>query len=507
MVDIAASLSLTPNSLPLDPAAALGAETADIQAFGDILAGQIAGPPTSDPAASPIDLQLPKLPLPAGNRQPGGKILPGAVPDLPEAAAAPVAVIASGKPVLTTLAARLAAPSQVDTEAVPTQAKPGESPVANPVHALLKMVTTGARAARQSADEAPSTRIAQDAAPEADDTEEASLAVTLATGVPVLAMTVVPMSPLALPDGETASSPAQAAPAQTFAAPEAAPRKKHQPNESAANPSVAPQVVAGAKAETPIVPVLTVAAVPAEAAKAAAPAVTLASAQILPAGAVTTARIKVATREPSEGQTLAADRIAASLTPAADRAPIVDRVMPAATPTVTDGQPSLTAAPAVPVTTAPTVEMPRHDFAALVERLVEARNAAAPASTHASINHAEFGQVSLHFQQDGNDLKVGMSSADPGFAAAVQAAMPTERQNTNADTQQRGQGNQPSGQSQNQSASTSSNSNHETAGQRGTETGEQGNRQGRNSRGGNNNSNPSQRWTGEQPQSRGGIFA
>jgi hypothetical protein len=192
--------------------------------------------------------------------------------------------------------------------------------------------------------------------------------------------------------------------------------------------------------------------------------------------------------------------------------------MPAAMPLVTDGQQSATAAQATPaaaagsaapVATAPTVEMPRHDFAALVERLVEARNAAAPASTHASINHAEFGQVSLHFQQDGNDLKVGMTSADPGFAAAVQAAMPAERQNMNADTQQRGQGNQSSGQSQNQSASTSSNSNHEAAGQRGTDTaGENGGRgQGRNSRGGSNNSNPSQRWTGEQPQSRGGIFA
>jgi hypothetical protein len=150
--------------------------------------------------------------------------------------------------------------------------------------------------------------------------------------------------------------------------------------------------------------------------------------------------------------------------------------------------------------------MPRQDFAALVERLVEARNAAAPASTHASITHAEFGQVSLHFQQDGNDLKVGMSSADPGFAAAVQAAMPAERQNTNTDTQQRGQS---SNQSQSQSASTSSNSNHEASGQRGTDTADQqgGRGQGRNSRGGTNNSNPSQRWTGEQPQSRGGIFA
>ncbi len=75
-----------------------------------------------------------------------------------------------------------------------------------------------------------------------------------------------------------------------------------------------------------------------------------------------------------------------------------------------------------------------------------------------------------------------MSSADPAFAVAVQAAMPAERQNLNADTQQRGQSqNQNQSQSnQSQSAGNSSNSNHETAGHRGTDTADQqGNRQGR----------------------------
>lgn len=72
---------------------------------------------------------------------------------------------------------------------------------------------------------------------------------------------------------------------------------------------------------------------------------------------------------------------------------------------------------------APRAEQPL-DFAALVDRLVQAREAAAPQTTHAAVTHAEFGQVALQFRQDTDGLTVTMASADPAFARAAQAAIP-----------------------------------------------------------------------------------
>ena len=62
------------------------------------------------------------------------------------------------------------------------------------------------------------------------------------------------------------------------------------------------------------------------------------------------------------------------------------------------------------------------DFAAIVDRLVEAREAAAPQAVKATLAHSEFGQVSLRFDQNANGLTVSMKSSDPDFAPAVQAA-------------------------------------------------------------------------------------
>jgi hypothetical protein len=77
----------------------------------------------------------------------------------------------------------------------------------------------------------------------------------------------------------------------------------------------------------------------------------------------------------------------------------------------------------VTIAVAPRPEAPQ-DFAALVDRLVQAREAAAPPQVSAAIAHADFGQISLHFRHDDGGLTVGMTSADPGFAAAAQAAIP-----------------------------------------------------------------------------------
>jgi hypothetical protein len=84
--------------------------------------------------------------------------------------------------------------------------------------------------------------------------------------------------------------------------------------------------------------------------------------------------------------------------------------------------------PANPTTSATSPgATPPQDFAALVDRLLEAR-ASAQASTPpqnitATVTHADFGKVSLNFQQDPAGLSVNMTSADPGFARAAQSAI------------------------------------------------------------------------------------
>lgn len=77
--------------------------------------------------------------------------------------------------------------------------------------------------------------------------------------------------------------------------------------------------------------------------------------------------------------------------------------------------------PVAPGGSADATSSPR-DFATLVDRLVEARQAATPMNVTAALAHADFGKVTMHFSKDGDGLAVAMASADPGFAPAVQAA-------------------------------------------------------------------------------------
>ena len=71
-----------------------------------------------------------------------------------------------------------------------------------------------------------------------------------------------------------------------------------------------------------------------------------------------------------------------------------------------------------------------HDFSALVDRLVEARDTALagqPVQTVQTVlSSHEFGPVSLRFDLGGDGLSVSMSSADPAFNRAVLAAAPLE---------------------------------------------------------------------------------
>jgi hypothetical protein len=133
--------------------------------------------------------------------------------------------------------------------------------------------------------------------------------------------------------------------------------------------------------------------------------------------------------------------------------PIAAELQPALA--LRDAQPSPqvnTAAPSAPV-----AAQGGHDFAALVDRLVEARDAAMPQSIRAAIHHAEFGQVALNFNADDARLTVSMTSADPEFAPAVQAAAAMQA-NTQANSQSdngSGSQRQDSQQNQQQSASAS----------------------------------------------------
>lgn len=82
---------------------------------------------------------------------------------------------------------------------------------------------------------------------------------------------------------------------------------------------------------------------------------------------------------------------------------------------------TVAAAPAA-TGSAPTSAPAPQDFATLVDRLVEAREAASPHLVRSAVSHAEFGQVSLQFRIGEGSLAVTMASADPDFAPAVQAA-------------------------------------------------------------------------------------
>jgi len=119
----------------------------------------------------------------------------------------------------------------------------------------------------------------------------------------------------------------------------------------------------------------------------------------------------------------------------------------AALPAATD----VAAGPAAPApastTSAPPV--PGHSFAAVVDRLMAAREAAradGPAQAVAvNLHHAEFGEVSVRFEQRADGLAVALASPDPDFARAVQAATPSSGGNDAglAGSFQRGTGGQP----------------------------------------------------------------
>lgn len=128
----------------------------------------------------------------------------------------------------------------------------------------------------------------------------------------------------------------------------------------------------------------------------------------------------------------------AAAVPAAETARPVTQASAADTPPQVDLPMVLVAtstqAPSAPATVASASEAApaAHDFAAVVDRLTEARELARPGRADLHLTHREFGAVSVQFELAGQSLKVAMSSPDQAFAPAVQAAL-AERPLTVAD--------------------------------------------------------------------------
>ena len=67
----------------------------------------------------------------------------------------------------------------------------------------------------------------------------------------------------------------------------------------------------------------------------------------------------------------------------------------------------------------------RHDFAAMIDRLFEARDMAGAQPVAMTLRHDDFGAVSLNFRNFDDGLTVTMANADPDFARAVNVAAAT----------------------------------------------------------------------------------
>lgn len=153
---------------------------------------------------------------------------------------------------------------------------------------------------------------------------------------------------------------------------------------------------------------------------------------------------------------------------------------------VSDAKPTFAASPAQAVRP--------HEFSALVDRLVEAREAARPANANLTVNHADFGQVSVRFAQDNGNLSVALTSNDPGFIPAVNAAVAADASG-NGDANFQGNRREDGGQP---AARTAADSN----------GGERGAGRGSSERAARENDiQPQLRTAREEQAARGGIFA
>lgn len=237
------------------------------------------------------------------------------------------------------------------------------------------------------------------------------------------ASSITPRAPLpALP--ETKATAAQAALVQATVA-EASAAPNNAPAAQSVTEAVTEQVAAVRLAPVEVIAPKPVAT---EAALRAMPQTVEAKPTVQPAPAALTlsqdgaAGDKTLNSTPTP-QTAAATTEVAGDAPAAPAfAPLGIVETPVATTTsATPASLRIDTAVATSAAAAPAAQAP-HDFTTLVDRLVEAREAAQPNVIRTALAHAEFGTVSLQFRQDLTHMNVTVAGADPGLATAVQAA-------------------------------------------------------------------------------------
>ena len=130
-------------------------------------------------------------------------------------------------------------------------------------------------------------------------------------------------------------------------------------------------------------------------------------------------RVEIALPVPAALAAKPAEKIITRLHRRADAAAeLLPSAMPSALPTPV--QPTTTAAPLLSASPRPL------DFAALVDRLVAAREAVQPPGALLTVAHAEFGPVELRFRHDERGLAVSLASAAPDVVRIAAAATPLQ---------------------------------------------------------------------------------
>ena len=405
---------------PCETLLQVGTDPAEGADFGALLAQSASAAKPGElsldgPVSTPLPITALPLELPVAATT--GNILPLALPVI---AAGPAATL----PVLTT-AVDAAVPDQPVAPAV-AAIKPGMIPdsaepapprplaaAARPAEADIRPVAEQHAHPRKTQHGKAAAQL--DAAPAAEQSpkveqialpEPAAIAAMAAT--PNAAILAVPSQP-AITATPTTPEPDRSAPAALR--PDSA---KPLPEPKPANPPPEPAPQAFAHA-APHAALLRSVAAPVSPPDQLAQAQTQSPAPRTPAFL----RVEIALPVPAALAAKPAEKI---ITPLRRRADAAAELLPSAMPSALPApvQPTTTAAPLLSASPRPL------DFAALVDRLVAAREAIQPPGALLTVAHAEFGPVELRFRHDERGLAVSLASADPDFARVAAAATPPQ---------------------------------------------------------------------------------
>jgi hypothetical protein len=457
-----------PSLMPVDSLLQSAGDGAEALDFAALLASGLPAAATSQtqtiPAAPPA-LAEAEMPQTATAATATGNILPPTLPfALPLAVTAPAAV-----------------PALTEPEAVAEPEQPASEVAALPT-AILTLKPKLAQSSAKVAPAAPRRDASRKAAEEtadpadartADPPENAPAASAETTANPVAAFQPTDML-VALPDRDPARAVAnQQHPALTAAPLPPAPAAEQAPLTEVETPRNTPTPrVVPTRAEP--APQALAEAAPQAAFRRSAPVAEPVAAPQAPISAPTEARpvsaplLRVEIAQPAAAQ---AER------PGETRPTLRRSSLTAAAPVAA---PVLAADPSVPQPAAvlPGAAAPvsatalrPHDFAAVVDRLVAAREAVQPHAATLTVSHADFGAVQLRFRHEERGLAVSLASADPDFvraaAAAPQPVMPTSASaGAHTETGQSAPQREPS-------ASTAGSSGGQSRGQQGERRGDQ----------------------------------